>query len=353
MEIIWNDSNSNLKEYIYKQLETNKDIRNLDIAVSFFKKTGYDEIDPVFKTILSRKGHIRLFTGTYLGITESEAVEEVLDIDNKNFRIFFVKKLNTGYHPKIYRFFGKNTDTVIIGSSNISGGGLCTNMEANVLVDLTNNRYKKLKIQLDIIFEDIRKYALQVDKEVLDEYKNGEKLQKFIMNKAKKIESGIDKLIIEKTGQSKKKGNRGSLPINIDNIEITIEDNYGEYINRRDIFLNRKDNNEKAREIYNELEQRLIKEKDIDIRFGKKASQASCYCKEGKFAALKINKNSILAEIFINGKKPEGINPQEISLRQNGTEASINVPNSHSIKNSIDLIRNSRKLLIESKKNKS
>jgi len=98
------------------------------ISVSFVRCTGVGLLLDPLKRFLRRGGSGRLLTSDYLGITQPEALEVLMGMDNLECR---VQSSARGFHPKLYTFQGG--DQVWVGSSNLSKGGLTDNLEANLL----------------------------------------------------------------------------------------------------------------------------------------------------------------------------------------------------------------------------
>src|SRR5690606_14642815 len=73
---------------------------------------------------------LNLIVGVDLDGTSKEALEEILAL-NINSYIFYQKEQPV-FHPKIYLFEGVKEFKIIIGSSNLTRGGLFTNVESSM-----------------------------------------------------------------------------------------------------------------------------------------------------------------------------------------------------------------------------
>ncbi len=114
----------------------------VDFAVAFVLCSGLDHLEPHLYEIVNRGGHLRLLTGDYLNVTEPEALQRLLDLqqyaDNLSAlagrvecRVFETDG-SIGFHPKAYlvRRSGE-LHTAYVGSSNISHSALLRGIEWN------------------------------------------------------------------------------------------------------------------------------------------------------------------------------------------------------------------------------
>jgi len=102
----------------------------ISIAVAFLENSGVEIIRQSIEEIKKNHVSISVITGLDFGITSPEALQELLNLD---VRCNILHGEN--FHPKLY-IFEKNDNevTIIIGSSNLSKGGLSTNFEANIIL---------------------------------------------------------------------------------------------------------------------------------------------------------------------------------------------------------------------------
>jgi len=100
------------------------------ICVSFLRFSGLNLLIKELICFKNRSGKIKLLTSTYLNITQLEALEVLMTFSELEIRI---QDGLTGFHTKFY-FFSKRQHSSYcwIGSSNLTKGGLSTNIEWNV-----------------------------------------------------------------------------------------------------------------------------------------------------------------------------------------------------------------------------
>ncbi|MBU4503036.1 MAG: NgoFVII family restriction endonuclease, partial [Nanoarchaeota archaeon] len=106
------------------------------IAVAYLKEKGYNEIKDALREFLEKEKH---FFWLLVGIakyyiTDADPLDELLELQRKNKNIKLKCSPNCGFHPKVCIFRTGKDVSVIIGSSNLTGGGLGENTEANILI---------------------------------------------------------------------------------------------------------------------------------------------------------------------------------------------------------------------------
>jgi superfamily II DNA or RNA helicase len=100
------------------------------ICVSFLRFSGLSLLLKELNTFLEKKGKLKLLTSTYLNVTQPEALESLMKLQNVELRL---QDGLTGFHTKFYSFNSqKYSEHCWIGSSNLTKGGIETNIEWNV-----------------------------------------------------------------------------------------------------------------------------------------------------------------------------------------------------------------------------
>jgi HKD family nuclease len=107
--------------------------RSAFIAVSFIQRAGMKHLFKSVKPLLDGSRPVTVYTSGYLGITDPNALEDLLRLCEhyESLRVFF----NAGdrFHSKFF-FFEKPGDAygLFLGSSNVSVGGFADTGELNV-----------------------------------------------------------------------------------------------------------------------------------------------------------------------------------------------------------------------------
>ena len=117
-------------------------------SVSFTRCSGLQLlIDPI-QELIERGGKVRLLTSTYMGITQPEALEAVLRIPGIDCR---VQHGRDAFHSKFWWFHGNAGAECWAGSSNMTKGGLATNLEWN-LRSIEPERIAQTRRQFDLLW---------------------------------------------------------------------------------------------------------------------------------------------------------------------------------------------------------
>lgn len=128
-------------DHLLELLERFDDFDRFRIAVAWAKSGGIRPIFESMQQFRDKGGRIEVVTGIDLNGTSIQALKMLLQVA-QTVRIFqnANRYLRPTYHPKLYVFSGLKVATVILGSSNLTMGGLYVNYEQNVRLelDLTN-----------------------------------------------------------------------------------------------------------------------------------------------------------------------------------------------------------------------
>jgi len=150
------------QEFVNEIRKSILEYKKIRIAVAFVKEDGYSEIAESLKKALSNGCEIEFIVGasTELGITDSGVLDRLLELKKKYKKRFLVKFYNNaGFHPKLFIFRKKDAVKIIIGSSNLTGGGVRNNVEANVIIKTTqkHNIFKTVMNEFNNWFKRAKK----------------------------------------------------------------------------------------------------------------------------------------------------------------------------------------------------
>jgi HKD family nuclease len=166
-EIIENSGPDNLRDTLKTKLAQATEVC---IAVAFLTQSGLDEIIQPLRQVAA-KGRVKLITGLYQRVTEPQALETLLNIQNET-RGNFSVRLSTEpqFHRKVYLLESRTQTTVIIGSSNLTGEGLQSGGELNLMLSLpkTDPSIRKLK---DAFEQDWEHRAVPLSARQIERYK--------------------------------------------------------------------------------------------------------------------------------------------------------------------------------------
>ena len=100
------------------------------ICVSFLRFSGLSLLLNELNTFFEKQGKLQILTSTYLNITQPEALETLMKISEVELRL---QDGFTGFHTKFYFFNTQDHSAYCwIGSSNLTKGGISTNIEWNL-----------------------------------------------------------------------------------------------------------------------------------------------------------------------------------------------------------------------------
>lgn len=108
-------------------------------SVAFAKKSGVQHISDKLKNFTGNGKTVRVVVGVDFGGTTSEGLGALLDAlgDTGELLVNHDENAFTTFHPKIYFFEGPEKSILIIGSGNLTQGGLYSNDEGFAIMELS------------------------------------------------------------------------------------------------------------------------------------------------------------------------------------------------------------------------
>jgi len=122
----------------------------LNIVVAFAKSSGVLRIKDSLENFRKRGGVVNAYVGVDLGVTSYEALTALL-LCTDSLNVVHSEKGQT-FHTKIYQFLGEKKGIIVVGSHNLTAGGLWTNFEssAHISLDMSNSEdIEMLRVQED------------------------------------------------------------------------------------------------------------------------------------------------------------------------------------------------------------
>jgi superfamily II DNA or RNA helicase len=105
---------------------------SVDLISAFVKWNGLRIVQGALQGLLTRGGHLRVITTTYIGATERRAVDELVRM-GADVRVSYDTRM-TRLHAKAWLFHRAQLSTAYIGSSNLSKSALLDGLEWNVRI---------------------------------------------------------------------------------------------------------------------------------------------------------------------------------------------------------------------------
>lgn len=127
-----NEEQSHVKE-LCKCL---KESQKAYISVAFLKMSGLSLIMDALKKFLSNNGELQIIAGQNFGLTEPEALTCLFDLlkNHSESKLYLYKAASADciFHPKMYLFESKKDGKIILGSANMTKGGISSNNEVSI-----------------------------------------------------------------------------------------------------------------------------------------------------------------------------------------------------------------------------
>ena len=190
----------------------NQELQNsleTQIAVAFLKRSGIKTIEDSLMMSLDKGGKFELIVGLDFKTTDPMAMKFFIDLRKqyKDVRFFCYgdkgdNKNDIVFHPKIYLFRNQKETVSIVGSTNLTAGGLMSNFEVNTIF---NEKQPVFYSQLQAIYNSV-KYTDSLftpDEEYLHQYSDVYKAITTNEEQAKKDEC-IKKVITQMTEKESK-----------------------------------------------------------------------------------------------------------------------------------------------------
>lgn len=118
-------------------------------AVAFVRLSGTQHICPDLSTF-SQQGKVSISVGVDHGGTTVEGLTSLLSAVGVREKLWVFKNPGSTFHPKLYVFKNAEAADVVIGSGNMTAGGLYTNYEGAVRLQLVLSEPGDARILKDI-----------------------------------------------------------------------------------------------------------------------------------------------------------------------------------------------------------
>jgi HKD family nuclease len=129
--LIQNDSD----EHLEKLLALINGAEEISIAGAFIKDSGMNLMGNALKKAIRLGATVKIIAGRNFGLTEPKALWDLFDwCKNSNSALFLSKyESNVVFHPKMYLFSAQGQATLVVGSANMTSGGLANNHEVSMV----------------------------------------------------------------------------------------------------------------------------------------------------------------------------------------------------------------------------
>lgn len=141
----------------------NQELQNANsakMAVAFLKYSGVKVIEKSLDSFLKNNGNIEIIAGLDFKTTDPQSMHYFIQLQKQVANLKFYcygdkdeNKTDIVFHPKIYLFEKGRETTGIVGSTNLTRGGLLTNFEVNVVIKESKPLYFS---QLEAIYNSVK-----------------------------------------------------------------------------------------------------------------------------------------------------------------------------------------------------
>lgn len=146
--------------------------QEVSVVVAFLSKYGYKSVEPILAKAVEKAKSVEFFCGLDGYITDPEALDSLFRMLGKNRRpnhkLFVVETTDKTFHPKIYRFRIGGSLTMVIGSANLTTGGLTDNWEASVVIE--GDEADSIESEYVAFQREVRSVAREATHAVLSQY---------------------------------------------------------------------------------------------------------------------------------------------------------------------------------------
>lgn len=140
------------------------DVKRVILSVAFVSESGVQQIE---KELRAHATHVTVFAGIRNDITSHQGLSLLHGIGGKLYTVDTGSRMVI-FHPKLYLVRGKSQAKLVVGSANLTLGGLNNNIEAGMLLDfdLTDPADKvvvdEIEAQLEALPTDYPNHVVKV-----------------------------------------------------------------------------------------------------------------------------------------------------------------------------------------------
>ena len=121
------------------RLLEDKTLQDFRFAVAYARSAGAKILGPSLRTFIDAGGAVQGIVGVNQGNTSYQGLTQLCEVIDDGLYLRCGRKGRAVFHPKLYFFGGEawkiEPASVVVGSSNLTGGGLQSNEECDVLLE--------------------------------------------------------------------------------------------------------------------------------------------------------------------------------------------------------------------------
>jgi len=212
------------------------------IAVAFLKNSGLEVIKQSLNKCIENNGNVEIIAGLDFKTTDPKSMHYLIKLQKQSPNVKFYcygdkkeNKTSIVFHPKLYLFEKGCETTGIVGSTNLTRGGLLTNFEVNTIFKEKKPLYFS---QLVAIYNSVKftDSIFSPDEEYLSNY--SDVFKAFLQNEEKANKDiGIQKVVNKlRKREEELPGTVPSLKSLIINVIKEKQKSTEQFINLQDIY---------------------------------------------------------------------------------------------------------------------
>ncbi|MEF9385909.1 phospholipase D-like domain-containing protein [Ralstonia solanacearum species complex bacterium KE056] len=181
VQLLLNAADQDHSQVIVKLM---KHCTRLECLVAFAKASAHESMVKNLRTALARGLQARIAVGLSFHLTEPQLLRTLWKLSQDHSLELFLSKSKQTFHPKIYSFWAEEHSTVIVGSANLTRGGLSLNHEASALIpDPHGNLVASVTQHFDELLE--KKHIEPAKESRIDEYEREFNIHEAVRKAAK------------------------------------------------------------------------------------------------------------------------------------------------------------------------
>lgn len=176
--------------------------KRMECIVAFAKSSGFKFLQKNLKKALAEGLEARFAIGLSFFLTEPKLLRDLMRLGHKSRLSLYVSNTRETFHPKIYALSNSGHCSVLIGSANLTCGGLVGNYEASALIDDPEGKtMESVSHYIDTLIAN--KVLVRASIEGIDKYEHEylihREYQRIARNRAKRAikHVGIDLEILQ------------------------------------------------------------------------------------------------------------------------------------------------------------
>ncbi|WP_424348153.1 phospholipase D-like domain-containing protein [Kocuria sp. CH-021] len=145
------DDEKNLADFV--EHVTRGGFTDVQVAVAWAKRSGLGRVRDQIEAFRDSGGKLTMIVGVSEGGATKEGLELALELASEAYVFHDPRRT---FHPKVYLAVGDSQQSLLVGSSNLTAGGLAWNYEASLWLDWSGVEPDSTVVEVQAWFERLR-----------------------------------------------------------------------------------------------------------------------------------------------------------------------------------------------------